>query len=38
MSLVLWILRIVVGLLAKYWWLALLILIVVWMLIGAKKK
>jgi hypothetical protein len=31
-------LRVLVGLLAKYWWLALLILIVVWMLIGTRKK
>ena len=38
MTLVAWTARILLGLLAKYWWLALLILIVVWMLIGAKKK
>jgi hypothetical protein len=30
--------RILIGLLAKYWWVALLILILVWLLIGAKKK
>jgi hypothetical protein len=35
---VVWMLRVLVGLLAKYWWLALLILIVVWMLIGTRKK
>jgi hypothetical protein len=38
MSLTWTLLRILVGVLARYWWLALLILIVVWMLIGAKKK
>jgi hypothetical protein len=27
-----------IALAAKYWWIALLIVIVVWMLIGAKKK
>ncbi len=27
-----------VGLVAKYWWLALLLLILVWLLIGAKKR
>ena len=29
--------RVLVGLLAKYWWLALLILILIWMF-GGKKK
>jgi hypothetical protein len=38
MSMVLWFVRILLGVLAKYWWLALLILIVLWMLLGAKKK
>jgi hypothetical protein len=27
----------VIAVIAKYWWVALLILIVLWMLIGAKK-
>lgn len=27
-----------VSLIAKYWWLALLLLLIAWLLIGAKKR